>query len=101
MGKINDFNWKEESYDLVALLEVREDQSLDFYKPLLVSIGPVVGEIWDKDSLKHWEWRFWGGMAFVNHKGVTPLTWDVNRSQKRSMHRFLSTLLATNLPRGR
>ena len=80
MGKINDFNWKEESYDLVVLSEVRKDQSVDFYKLRLVSIGPVVGEIWGEDSLQRWEWRFWGRMAFVNHEGVAPWTWDVNRS---------------------
>jgi len=81
VGKINNFNWKEELYDLVVLLEVSEYQSIDFYKLFLVSISLVVGEIWGEEFLQCWEWRFWGGeMAFINHEGVDPLTWDVNRS---------------------
>jgi len=61
VGKINDFNWKEESYDLVVLLKVSQYQSVDFYKLCLMSIGPVVGEIWGEESLQCWEWRFLGG----------------------------------------
>jgi len=51
MGEINNFNSKEESYDIVVLSEVRNDQSVDFYIHRLVSIGLVVGEIWGEDSL--------------------------------------------------
>ncbi len=38
------------------LSEVREDQSIDFYKLHLMLIGSVVGEIWGEDSLWRWEW---------------------------------------------
>jgi hypothetical protein len=58
VGEINDFNWKDESYDIVVLSEVRNDQSIDFYIHRLVSIGPVVDEIGGEDSLQRWEWRF-------------------------------------------
>jgi len=54
--KINDFDWKGESYDLLVPSGVREDQSVDFCKLRLLSIGPVVSEIWGEDSLQRWEW---------------------------------------------
>jgi hypothetical protein len=39
--------WKEESYDIALLSEVRNDQFVDFYIHRLVSISLlVVGEIW-------------------------------------------------------
>jgi hypothetical protein len=73
VGKINDFNWKEKSYNLVLLAEVRKDQSVNFHKLCLVSIGPVVGEIWGENSLR-WDLGF--GVEMGYFKWEATLSWS-------------------------